>query len=68
MLREQEQLAAETREFLSRWGLKAKYVAEQVQIDEKSFSKFVNHKLALPDYQVLQLRNYVEDYERRNAP
>lgn len=68
MLQKQEQLATEVREFLGKWGLKAKFVAERAQIDEQSFSKFVNHKLALPDYQIAQLKAYIQDYERRNAP
>lgn len=60
-------VADETREFLHCWGLKSKYVAAKVGIDEQSFSKFLNHKLALSDNQMKRLNAYMVDYKRRNT-
>lgn len=66
MLLEQEKIADETKLFLQRWGLKAKYVACMCQISEKVFSGFCNHKLALTANQLLRLKSYMADYESRN--
>lgn len=66
MLIKQQAIADETRDFLNHWGLKAKYVAEQVSIDKQTFSKFVNHRIALSGNQLLSLRQYMNDYECRN--
>lgn len=67
MLLEQECVAEQTREFLGRWGLKAKYVAKVCGISEKTFSRFLNHKLALSQNHIFQLNNYIENYEQRNS-
>lgn len=56
MLLEQEHMADNTREFLKQCGLKAKFVAEQVVIDEQTFSKFVNHRVALSNNQLTALQ------------
>ena len=55
---EQSNVADDTREFLKDSGLKSKYVAAKVGIDEQSFSKFLNHKLALSERQLLLLEKY----------
>lgn len=67
MLLEQEAVAEQTREFLLRWGLKARFVAKVCGISEKTFSRFLNHKLALSQNHICQLKSYIEDYERRNT-
>ena len=67
MLIKQQSIADETREFLNHWGLKAKYVAEQVCIDKQTFSKFINHRIALSERQLLVLKQYMDDYEYRNS-
>lgn len=67
MLIKQQSIADETRDFLNHWGLKAKYVAEQVCIDKQTFSKFVNHRIALSERQLLALKQYINDYEHRNS-
>ena len=66
MLLEQQTIAEQTRDFLVRWGLKSKYVAKVCGISEKTFSRFLNHKLALSQNHICQLTNYIEEYERRN--
>lgn len=55
MLLEQEAVAEQTKAFLVRWGLKAKYVAKVCGISEKTFSRFLNHKLALSKDHIIQL-------------
>lgn len=67
MLTEQEALANKTREFLNRWGLKAKYVAGVCNISPKVLSLFINHRLVLSKVQVCRLENYISDYENRNS-
>ncbi len=67
MITEQEQLANETKAFLVRWGLKAKYVANVCVISQKVFSQFMNHKLALSQNQLNRLMAFISDYERRNS-
>ena len=67
MVTEQEQLANETKAFLVRWGLKAKYVASVCVISQKVFSQFMNHKLALSQNQLNRLMAFISDYERRNS-
>lgn len=67
MLTEQEALANKTREFLDRWGLKAKYVAGVCNISPKVLSLFINHRLVLSKNQVSRLENYISDYENRNS-
>lgn len=65
-LLEQERAADETREFLTASGLKAKFVAEQVEIDRQTFSKFMCHRLSLSQNQLTALQNYMSDYRHRN--
>lgn len=67
MLIEQEQAANDTKVFLMRWGLKAKYVAEVCELSPKVFSQFINHKLALSKNQINRLMGFITDYERRNS-
>lgn len=67
MFREQEPLVNKTREFLDRWGLKAKYVAGVCNISPKVLSLFINHRLVLSKIQVSRLENYISDYEKRNS-
>lgn len=67
MITEQEQLANETKAFLVRWGLKAKYVASVCVISQKVFSQFMNYKLALSQNQLNRLMAFFSDYERRNS-
>lgn len=67
MLSEQEALADETRAFLKRWGLKGIFVSYVCQIHFKTFSRFLNHKIALSDAQVGRLREYMSDYQKRNC-
>ena len=64
---EQCKTAEDIRVFLSKWGLKQKYVAETCQIPEKIFSRFVTGKLALSDKQLSRVVAYVNDYEQRNG-
>ena len=66
MLLEQKCIADQTRDFLMRWGLKSKYVAKVCGISEKTFSRFLNHKLALSQNHIYKLSDYIENYERRN--
>lgn len=65
MLTEQEELANRTKTFLDSWGLKAKYVAEVCSIHEKTFSKFVNHRIALSRPQIMRLTGYISEYEEK---
>ena len=67
MLLEQERAADETREFLSQWGLKGRHVASVCEINEKTFSRFLNHKMVLSSSQLARLLKYKTDYEQRNA-
>lgn len=67
MLSEQEALADEARAFLKRWGLKGIFVSDVCQIHFKTFSRFLNHKIALSDAQVGRLREYMSDYQKRNC-
>lgn len=64
---EQYSAAEKTKAFLTRWGLKSKFVAEACQIPETAFSKFLNNKAALTDKQVERITAYVDDYVRRNS-
>lgn len=66
-LKAQTALADKTREFLDRWGLKAKYVAGVCNISPKVLSLFMNYRLTLSKIQVSRLENYITDYERRNS-
>jgi len=66
MLLEQARIANETRDFLSHWGLKAKYVANKCDLNPKVLSLFMNHKLALSQNQLNRLISYITEYERRN--
>ena len=67
MLTEQEALANRTKDFLNKWGLKAKYVAEVCNVSPKVLSQFMNHKLALSIGQKNRLICFVTEYERRNS-
>lgn len=64
---EQTGIALQTREFLTRWGLKQKFVAKTCGIPETAFSGFINGKLALSDKQLSRVVAYVNDYEQRNG-
>lgn len=63
---EQYQAATQTRDFLTRWGLKQKFVAETCKIPETVFSGFINGKLALSSNQLARVIAYINDYVRRN--
>ncbi len=67
MLREQEELAKVTRDFLCRWGLKAKYVASACDISPKILSQFMCFRLALSSSQLCRLQSYIAEYEARNS-
>ena len=67
VLSEQEALANRTKDFLNKWGLKAKYVAEVCDVSPKVLSQFMNHKLALSNSQKNRLICFVTEYERRNS-
>lgn len=64
---EQYKTAEDIKVFLSRWGLKQKYVAEICQIPEKVFSRFLTGKLALSENQLVRVISYINDYEQRNS-
>lgn len=66
MLLEQEKIANDTRSFLTRWGLKAKYVANKCNINPKIFSQFTNHRLTLSNNQLQRLVSFITEYEKRN--
>lgn len=66
-LYEQYSVATKTKDFLSRWGLKKKYVAKVCGIPETEFSRFINGKLALNSCQLTRVTEYVDDYTRRNS-
>ena len=66
-LYEQYSVAAQTKDFLSQWGLKRKYVAKICGIPETEFSRFINGKLALNSHQLSHIVNYIDDYTRRNS-
>lgn len=67
MLLEQEALAEETRAFLKRWGLKGIYVSEVCDIHFKTFSRFLNHKMVLSQPQMVRLKTYMYEYQKRNS-
>lgn len=67
ILRKQEQAANDTKEFLKASGLKSKYVAAKVGIDEQSFSKFINHRMALSERQLMLLETYKDEYRQLNG-
>lgn len=64
---EQYAIAEEVKVFLSKWGLKRKFVAEVCQIPETVFSKFLNNKVVLSSKQIERVTAYIEDYIRRNS-
>ena len=66
-LQEQSQVAKSTRRFLETWGLKQRYVAAACQINERVFSGFLTHRVALSDTQLARVSAYVSDYVRRNS-
>lgn len=64
---EQCKTAEDIRVFLSKWGLKQKFVAKTCGIPETAFSRFVTGKLALSDKQIARVVAYMNDYEKRNG-
>ena len=64
---EQTAISEHTREFLSQWGLKQKFVAKACGISEPVFSKFINGKIALSPNQIGRVVVYMNDYEHRNS-
>lgn len=64
---EQYETATDTREFLTQWGLKKKFVASICGIPETVFSKFINGKMALNNQQLARLIAYTDEYIRRNG-
>lgn len=64
---EQYPIAEETKAFLSKWGLKKKFVARMCGIPEGVFSKFINNKVALSSKQLERVTFYTSDYVRRNS-
>ncbi len=64
---EQTAISEHTREFLSQWGLKQKFVAKACGISEPIFSKFINDKIALSPNQLNRVVFYMDDYKRRNS-
>lgn len=64
---EQTAMSEQVKAFLSRWGLKQKFVAKMCGISEPIFSQFINGKIALSPNQVSRVVTYMDDYMRRNS-
>ena len=64
---EQYEFAKQTKDFLTRWGLKQKFVAETCSIPETVFSGFLNGKQALSSNQLIRVIEYTDEYVRRNS-
>ena len=64
---EQAKTAEETKAFLSKYGLKRRFVTEICNIPETTFSGFMNGKSALSEKQYRRLVAYTKDYVRRNS-
>lgn len=65
-LQSQAQVAEELKAFLCKWGLKGKFVADVCNISEQTLSRFANHRLVLPQNQLIRLTHYMSDYSQRN--
>ena len=63
----QLEIAKNTRQFLTKYGLKQKFVAKICMIPETTFSEFLNGKIVLNSAQIERIIAYVEDYKRRNG-
>lgn len=66
-VRDQYEVAEQTKEFIDKWGLKKKYVAATCSIPEVVFSSFINGRLALSERQISRIVEYTTDYVRRNS-
>lgn len=64
---EQYEFAKKVKGFLTRWGLKQKFVAETCNIPETVFSGFLNGKQALSTNQLARVTGYINEYVRRNS-
>lgn len=64
---EQYRFVEEPNDFIARWGLKKKFVAETCGISESSFSKFLSGKAALSTKQLERVLAYTKDYVCRNS-
>lgn len=53
--------------FLTDYGLKQWFVAKECRISQTDFSKFLNHRLALNEKQMLRLHNYCANYTARHG-
>lgn len=67
MIEQQMSVASRVKDFLTRSGLKARFVASQIGVDERTFSRFVHHKTILDNDRYGQLVDYIDNYQRRNG-
>ena len=59
-IQEQEPLVKRTNEFIEKYGIKKKWLAGKVKIDEQKFSYFCNSRFALSFNQYNKYMGFVE--------
>lgn len=52
-------------EFIAKYGIAKKWLAEKVKIPYKEFSMFINGRLILPTSKYERLFDFIDDYEIR---
>lgn len=63
-IQEQEPLVKRTNEFIEKYGIKKKWLAGKVKIDEQKFSYFCNSRFALSFNQYNNLVDFLNKYEK----
>lgn len=63
-IQEQEPLIKRTNEFIEKYGIKKKWLAGKVKIDEQKFSYFCNSRFALSFKQYNNLVDFLNKYEK----
>lgn len=64
-MNEQIIIANSTKEFLKRFGLKAIFVADSINVKQHIFSKFLCGTRVLTSNQLARLQAFISDYENR---
>lgn len=63
-IQEQEPLIRRTNKFIEKYGIKKKWLAGKVRIDEQKFSYFCNFRFALSFNQYNNLVDFLNKYEK----
>lgn len=64
-LMEQSRLAQRTKRFLEKYGMKAAWLAEKINVQKSYFSTFLTGHAALYDPQVERLTEFLNEWEKR---